>query len=66
MKIVLAGLGGLVSVFWVWGAFSGRLPSMLAGAISPGWVNSTAATAAPAGSEAVAAGNAGAAAAHAG
>ena len=39
MKIVLAVIGAVVSGAWVWGSFTGRLPSMLAGAISPGWVS---------------------------
>jgi hypothetical protein len=41
VKIVLAVIGAVVSGAWVWGSFTGRLPSMLAGAISPSWVSKT-------------------------
>ena len=54
MPIVFATGVGAVSLAWIFGALSGRLPSMLAALIEPSWIGvSTPAKTAPAGTTAV-------------
>ena len=38
MAFVAALAGGGLGLLWIWGALSGRLASMVAGAIDPAWV----------------------------
>ncbi len=38
MTFVLASIVGTVSVVWLFGAVSGRLPAMIGGLVSPGWL----------------------------